>query len=131
METKIVKDSMSKKELIDVAKKQFGDLVKAVVDIEREIMAIGGELHSDEEVALMEQEGSTREHTWGINLYPEKADEEWIEFDSIINIKPSFGNRSREVENPKIREKIKNIVQKLITRVSTKGEDERSSSTIQ
>ena len=114
METKIVKDSISKKELIDIAKKQFGDLVKAVVDVERGIIAIGGELHSDEEVALMEQEESKREHTWGINLYPEKSGEELIEFDSIINIKPSFGNRSRDVENPKTKEKIKMIVNKLI-----------------
>jgi len=115
MEIIIVKDLMSRRELVDIAKKQFGDLVKGVVDIELGIMAIGGELHSDEEVALMEQEGSKREHTWGINLYPEKKDEEWIGFDSIINIKPSFGNRSREVGNPETRKKIKEIVQKLVT----------------
>ncbi len=114
MEIKIVKDSMSKKELVDIAKKQFGDLVKAVVDVEQGIMAICGELHADEEVALIEKEGSRREHTWGINLYPRKEKEEWIEFHSIINIKPSFGNRSREVENPETRAKIKAIVQRLI-----------------
>ena len=111
---RIIKNSISKKEIIDIAKKQFGDLVKAVVDVEQEIMAIGGEMHADEEVALMEQEGSKREHTWGINLYPEKADEERIEFDSIINIKPFCNNRSRDVENPDIREKIKIIINKLI-----------------
>lgn len=114
METKIVKDLMSKKELVDIAKRQYGDLIKAVVDVEQGIMAIGGEMYADEEVALIEQEGSKREHTWGINLYPEKPKEEWIEFDSIINIKPSFGNHSREVENPEIKEKIKDIIQKLI-----------------
>jgi len=114
METKIIKDSISKKELIDIAKKQFGNLVKAVVDIEQGIIAVAGELHADEEVALIEQEESKREHTWGINLYLEKPEKEWIEFDSIINIKPSFGNHSREVENPETREKIKNIVQKLV-----------------
>lgn len=116
METKIIKEPISKKELVDVAKKQFGDFVKAVVDVEQGIMAIGGELHSDEEVALMEQEGSKRENTWGINLYPEKADDEWIEFDSIINIKPSFGNRSREIDSPETRKKIKDIIQKLVIR---------------
>lgn len=114
METKIIKDSISKKELIDIAKKQFGSLVKAVVDVEQGIIAVAGELHADEEVALIEQEESKREHTLGINLYPEKPEKEWIEFDSIINIKPSFGNQSREVENPETREKIKNIVQKLV-----------------
>ena len=114
MEIKIVKDSINKKELIDIAKGQFGDLVKAVVDVGQRIMAVGGEMHADEEVMLMEQEGSKREHTWGINLYPEKSGEELIEFDSIINIKPSYGNRSRDVENPKTREEIKMIVNKLI-----------------
>jgi len=113
-EIKIVKNSISKKELVDIAKKQFGDLVKAVVDVEQGIMAVGGEMHADEEVLLMEQENSKRENTWGINLYLGKSDEELIEFDSIINIKPSYGNRSRDVENPKIKKQIKMIVNKLI-----------------
>ncbi len=114
MEIKIVKDSINKKELIDMTKGQFGDLLKAVVDVEQEIMAVGGEMHADEEVILMEQEDSKREYTWGINLYPEKSGEELIEFDSIINIKPSYNNGSREVENPEVREKIKIIVNRLI-----------------
>jgi len=114
MEIKVIKDSISKKELIDMAKGQFGDLLKAVVDVEQGIMAVAGEMHADEEAVLMEQEGSKREHTWGINLYPEKKGEELIEFDSIINIKPSCGNRSQDVENPEIKEKIKIIVNKLI-----------------
>jgi len=114
MEIKIIKDPISKKELVDFAKEQFGSLIKVVVDIEQGIMAIGGEMHADEEVMLMEQESSKREYTWGINLYPEKSGEELIEFDSIINIKPSYGNRSREVENPEIREKIKIIINKLV-----------------
>ena len=113
-EIKIIKKPIDKKELAHIAQKQFGDLVKAVVDIKQEIMAVGGDLHADEEVILMEQEGSKREHTWGINLYVEKTDDEWIEFDSMINIKPFFNNRSRGVESPETRKKIKDIVQKLI-----------------
>jgi len=116
MEIKIVKDLINKEELLEIAKKQFGDLVKAVVDVEQGIMAIGGDMHADEEIVLMEQEGSKREHTWGINLYPEKSGEELIEFNSIVNLKPSFGNRSRGVENPEIKEKIRNIVEKLVSK---------------
>ena len=116
MEIKIVKDPTNKEELLEIAKKQFGELVKAVVDVEQGIMAIGGDMHADEEVVLMEQEGSKREHTWGINLYPEKSGEELIEFNSIVNLKPSFGNRSRGVENPEIKEKIRNIVEKLVSK---------------
>ena len=115
MEIKIIKDSISKKELSEIAEEEFGDLVKAVVDIKQGIMAIGGELHADEETLLTEQYNSKREHTWGINLYPEKTEDDWIEFDSMINLKPAYGNRVRGIENSEIKEKIKEIVKKLIS----------------
>ena len=114
MEIKIVKNQIRRQELSEMAKGYFGDLVKAVVDVDRGIMAIGGGLHADEEVVLMEQEGSKREHTWGINLYPEKTGEDFVEFDSMVNLKPVFGNRSREVENEEMRKKILGIVRKLV-----------------
>ena len=114
MEIKIIKNPIKKQELIDMAEKQFGELVKVVVDVKQEIIAVGGEMHADEEVALIEQERSKREDTWGINLYPKKPEKEWIEYDSVINIKPSFNNRSREVEGSENKGKIKNIIQKLI-----------------
>ena len=87
---------------------------KAVVDVEQGIMAIGGELHADEEVLLTEEEGSLRQNTWGINLYPQKPEGEWIEFDSMINLKPSLGNRSRGVNDTATRERIIAVVKKLI-----------------
>ena len=114
MEIKIVKNSINKQELLKIAKEEFGSLVKAVIDIEQNIMAIGGELHADEEVLLTEQCGSKRENTWGVNLYPEKTGDDWIEFDSMINLKPSYGNRIRGIENQGIREKIREIVKKLV-----------------
>lgn len=113
MDIRIIKESVPLKELIEIARDQFGDLVKAVVDIDMEIMAIGGELHADEEAILLEQ-GSKHNNLWGINLYPEERKEEWIEFDSFINIRPSQNNRSRDVENPKIKERIIEIVNKLV-----------------
>ena len=114
MEIKIIKNPIRKRELLDIAKEKFGDLIKAVVDIEQEIMAIGGELHADEEVLLMEQCGSKREYTWGINLYPKKSEDSWIELDSMINLKPAYGNRIRGIEDEKTKEKIKSIVKKLV-----------------
>jgi hypothetical protein len=98
-----------------MAEKMFGNLIKAVVDTKRQIMAVDGELHSDEELLLVEN-GSKRTHVWGINIYPKLKGEDFIEFDSMINLKPAEGNRSRGVENPKIRKKIINIVNKLITK---------------
>lgn len=109
----IVKDKISVEELKGLARKMFGNLIKAVVDVEQKIMAIDGELHSDEERLLIEN-GSKQQDLWGINLYPDKSREEWIEFDSMINLRPSQGNRSRNVENPEIKDKIKQIVQSLI-----------------
>src|SRR3989344_9552083 len=108
----IVTKKISKKELEKLAKERFGDLVKAVVDIKRGIMALGGELHADEEAELLKN-GSQQQNLWGINLYPDESKEKWIEFDSIINIRPSQNNRSRDIESQEIREKIKNIIKNL------------------
>jgi hypothetical protein len=114
MEIKIVRDSIKKEELAAMASAGFGDLVKAVVDVGQKIMAVGGELHADEEVMLLEEENSRRENTWGINIYPGKPENEWLEFDSMINLKPTFGNRSRDVEKSEIREAIREIVKNLV-----------------
>jgi len=109
----MVRDTVLRDELTEMAKQQFGDMVKAVVDVERGIMAIGGELHSDEEAMLLDQ-GSAQRHLWGINLYPDKPLGEWIEFDSMINVRPSGGNRSRYVESSELREAVTRIVNRLV-----------------
>lgn len=113
MEIRVVRDTVSRDELTEIAKQQFGDMVKAVVDVERGIMAIGGELHSDEEAVLLDQ-GAAQRHLWGINLYPDKPLDEWIEFDSMINVRPSAGNRSRYVESSEIQEAVTKIVNRLV-----------------
>ena len=110
---KIVKDKIELKELKEMAVNGFGNFVKAVVDIENEIIAVDAELHSDEEALLLENE-SRQSNLWGINLYSELEGEDFIEFDSMINLRPSQGNRSRGIDNPKIREKIKFIIDKLV-----------------
>lgn len=106
------KNKISKNELRAIAEKMYGDLVKAVVDIRLAIIAIGGELHADEEAFLLEK-GSKQENLWGINFYPDKPENEWIEFDSMINLRPWQGNRSRGVDNIKTQGKIKKIIQSL------------------
>ena len=114
MTMKIIKNSIKKSELVLLAQKQFGNLVKAVVDIKAEIIALDAELHADLETLLLEN-GSKQEDLWGINIYPtEEFEEKIIEFDSMINIRPSQNNRSRDVENPEVREKIREIVKKII-----------------
>ena len=113
MQIRIIEELLSKKELIEIAEEGFGDLVKAVVDIEKGLMAAGGELHADEEASLLKL-GSRQENLWGINLYPQKLEKEFIEFDSLINIRPAQGNRSRGIENLEIQKRIREIVEKLI-----------------
>jgi len=113
MEITIIRNAVTRCELSNMAKQQFGDMVKAVVGVEQGIMAIGGELHSDEEVLLLDQ-GSAQKNLWGINLNPERQVPEWIEFDSMINVRPSGGNRSRSVERADLREAITTIFNRLL-----------------
>ena len=102
-------------ELRSMAEARFGDLVKAVVDVRRGVMAVDADLHSDEEALLIEQ-GSTQGDLWGINLYPDLSTDEWIEFDSMINIRPSQGNRSRGVDDADVRGRILDVVTALVRR---------------
>ncbi len=101
--------------LREMAGNKFGDMVKAVVDVEMGIMAVDGELHADEEELLLVH-GSRQADLWGINLYPDVGIGEWVEFDSMINLRPSQGNRSRGVEDPQVRHRIVEIVSRLVTR---------------
>lgn len=112
---KIVKEKLTLEELDRIAARIFENMTKAVVDIDRELIAIDAELHSDLE-ALLLQDGSSQASLWGINLYPKAAGEEFIEFDSMINLRPSQNNRSRGVENEATRRKIAAVVAKWISR---------------
>ncbi len=101
-------------ELKEMSKRMFGSLVKAVVDTEKEIMAVDAELHIDLEQLLIEKENCDPKNLWGINIYPEVEGIDKIEFDSMTNLKPGLGNRSRGVESEEIRKKILEITNKLI-----------------
>lgn len=107
----IVRESLSRDELRRYA--LDGSFVKAVVDCARNIMAIGGELHADEEHQLL-TEGSRQEDLWGINLYPDRTTSDWIEFDSMINIRPRQGNRSRSIEDIALQKRIYTVVSSLV-----------------
>ena len=96
-----------------LAGQTFGDFIKAVVDVGRDVMAVGGELHADEEALLLE-DGARQADLWGINLYPDRTIEELIEFDSMINVRPAQGNRSRAVDDATVRQRIEAIVRRLV-----------------
>ena len=110
----IVLNKISLEELKTMSEKMFGSIVKAVVDIEKGIMVVDADLHADEEELLLEQ-GSLQQNLWGINFHPEKTGLDFIEFDSMINLRPSWGNKSRGVDDTNIQEKIRTIVNHLVT----------------
>lgn len=93
----------------------FGNMVKAVVDVEQQLLAVDAELHADLEALLLEK-GSQQKNLWGINFYPDLEGEDFVEFDSMINMRPSQGNPSRGVDREEIRKQILSIVQKSILR---------------
>lgn len=111
---KIVTETLSYDELKRMSA-AFGNMVKAVVDVDREILALNAELHSDLEAMLLE-DGSKQNNLWGINLYPGMQGDDFIEFDSMINMRPSQGNKTRGVDDEVARRKIVEIVSKRIKR---------------
>lgn len=111
----LVADKISIDELRVMSAKMFGNLVKAVVDIDKGIMVVDAELHADEESFLLDQ-GSLQQHLWGVNIYPDASDEDWIEFDSMINLRPSQGNKTRSVDDVNIQHKIRHIINKLVVK---------------
>lgn len=112
---KIIRETLTLDALKQMAQATFGDMVKAVVDVDRELVAVDAELHSDLEALLLE-DGSKQKSLWGINFYPDAQGDEFIEFDSMINMRPSQGNRSRGVEDKKIAKKIIEVAAKRIKR---------------
>lgn len=111
----IITETISLEELRRMAAAMFGDMVKAVVDIERQIVALDGELHADLESLLLEH-GSKQKDLWGINLYPDAPEDSFIQYDSLINVRPSQGNQSRGVDQLKVREAISKIIFEKVRR---------------
>jgi hypothetical protein len=106
--------TISVSQLQKIAEQMYGSMIKAVVDVEKQTLMIDAELHADLESALLES-GSKQQDLWGINLYPaDYLTPDFIEFDSMINIRPRQNNRSRSVEDEKICEQIIEIVKKIV-----------------
>jgi hypothetical protein len=112
----IVRDTVTIDELKKMSEKMYNRLVKAVVDIEQEIMVIDSEMHADGEMLMLSELGSQQENLWGITIHPEFGGNYFIEFSSFINIRPSQDNRGRSVESEDIQKKIKLVVAKRISK---------------
>ena len=112
---KIVSGQLKLGELREMGSRIFGDMVKAVVDVDRELLAVDGELHSDLQALLIEN-GSQPQNLWGVRLHPHLDGEEFVEFRSKINLRPAQGNRSLAVESADTRERILRVLAKRIER---------------
>lgn len=110
---KILVEEMQKGDLAQSEVVFDGPMVKGVVDVDRELLAVDADLHADLEKLLLE-DGSEQDALWGINLWYEDLGDDLIEFDSMINVRPRQGNKSRDVEDEATREKIVAVVEKWI-----------------
>jgi fibronectin type 3 domain-containing protein len=113
MNIKIYKTMVQRAGLEELAKSLYVDMVKGVVDLDRKIIALGGEFHSDSEQVLLE-DGSKQENLWGFNIYIHKNRDERIEYTSLINIRPKQGNLQIEVKDQKLRDQMKTIIDVLV-----------------
>lgn len=111
----ILKERLTVPQLTEIASELYVDMIKAVADVRSGIVAIDAELHSDLEQLLLEN-GSLQEDLWGFNIYPEVEGDDFIEFDSLINIRPRQNNRSRNVEDESIQLRIREIVNSFVIR---------------
>ena len=112
MPIKIVENFISMADLKTLAQERFGNMVKGVVDLEKGIMAVGGELHADEEAVLLEQ-GSKQIDLWGFNININQPRDSWLEFNSMINIRPAQNNLSRDIQSEEIKATIAQAVNNL------------------
>jgi hypothetical protein len=111
----IIEQRIERKELARLVAAHFGDMVKIVVDVRREVVAVGGELHADAEELLLEH-GSRQAHLWGANYYPGRGAEDCLEYTALINIRPSQDNPSMEIQDTETRTKVRSIAERLVGR---------------
>ena len=115
MNIKVVKSEISLAEIMETAREFYGTMIKGVVDVQNEILVLGGEYHMDANMVLIEQ-GSKQQNVWGFNLILDKEGEYHIEYVSLINIRPAQGNREMELKDQNLRKRIKEIINKKVKR---------------
>jgi hypothetical protein len=115
MEIRIITDSITIDEVKELAKLWYGEMIKGVVDIERDIIALGGEFHRDANDVLIEN-GSKQSDVWGFNVWLSKSKKDWLEYNSLINIRPAQNNRLMDIEDDVLRDKMRVIIERIIKR---------------
>jgi len=109
----IIREEITLSKLREFLHQPFTDMVKFVADVNRGVMALGGEMHADAEEILL-NDGSSQADLWGGNLYPDRGFEQKIQFESLINIRPSQQNNSLDIKDQGVRARVREIVRRLI-----------------
>ena len=109
----IVRERIDSDELERLVLLYFEDMVKYVVDVERGVVGLGGEMHADAEQLLLEN-GSRQADLWGANYYPGRGRDGCIEYTALINIRPAQGNRSMEIQDPALRQRVRDLTWALV-----------------
>ncbi len=104
---------LDRAELARLVQDRFGSMVKFVADIRRQVMAVGGELHADGERLLLEH-GSAQDDLWGANYYPGRGAADCVQFTALMNVRPARGNRSMEIEDPAVREAVRQLASHVL-----------------
>ncbi|MEK7287242.1 MAG: DUF5674 family protein [Elusimicrobiota bacterium] len=110
---KILREKVDPQKIKELAESVFADMIKIVADVDREILAAGGELHADAEALLLE-DGSKQDNLWGANFFPWKEPFRRLQYTALINIRPGADNAGMLIQNPDIRRKVQSIVEKLL-----------------
>lgn len=105
----IITKKATKEELEKMAEDLDG-YIKVVVDIKREILTGGGKKHVDGEQILIKQ-GSHQDDLWGGGF---DLETEEIDYNSMINIRPSQSNLSRDIMSKDTRDIFDTIIEKLL-----------------
>lgn len=108
-------DPIAIEEVRELAARRFGDMVKGVADLALGVLLLDADLHADQEAKLL-SEGSHQQDLWGFNLYPDAGGDDWIELDSMINLRPSMGNRSRGVDDAATAAALVGLIGRLVRR---------------
>ena len=106
----IIRETATPEQIEQMTEQFGGNFIKLAVDVSREILAGGGELHADCEQPLLE-DNSQQVDIWGADWHPKTGN---VTFESIINIRPRQQNFSMEVQDPALRSRIEKIIRELL-----------------
>ena len=109
----IVRRKLAPEKLVEIVQNNHEEMAKVDVDIERRILSIGGEWHSEGEELLV-QDGSKSTDVWGTNLYPWKVPHERVVYHLLINLKPVLGHREMEIKDAALQKRIRGVINELL-----------------